>query len=340
MLAVDLAVLAGLRRKRTAEAAYAGVAFAAVAAVVLSVIGGGPFAMFRMAAYGVFLHGTVLMVGTAVLLWKSQRKTAMVAAAVALLLVGVAVDAFLVEPHWLEVSYVRLSTPKISRPVRIVVLADLQTDEIGPYERDVFRRILQQQPDLILLAGDYIQAGEPLRSELYGELSTFLGDIGFPDRAKAFAVEGNVDSGEWTEGFRGLQVAAVRSTRSFELGELRLTCLAMHESLSSGLRIEHNRPDRFHIVLGHVPNFALGHVEADLLVAGHTHGGQVRLPLVGPLMTLSSIPRSWAAGRTDLPGGGTLLVSRGIGMERSGAPRLRFLCRPELVVVDLVPEKP
>jgi predicted MPP superfamily phosphohydrolase len=42
---------------------------------------------------------------------------------------------------------------------------------------------------------------------------------------------------------------------------------------------------------------------------------------------------------TDLPDGGKLLVSRGIGMERGDAPPLRFLCRPELAVIDLVPVK-
>ncbi len=46
-----------------------------------------------------------------------------------------------------------------------------------------------------------------------------------------------------------------------------------------------------------------------------------------------------AAGLTDLPGGGKLLVSRGIGMERGYAPPMRFLCRPELMVIDLTPEE-
>jgi predicted MPP superfamily phosphohydrolase len=78
-------------------------------------------------------------------------------------------------------------------------------------------------------------------------------------------------------------------------------------------------------------------VEADLLIAGHTHGGQVRLPGIGPLITLSRVRRSWAAGLTDIGRGRQLLVSRGIGMERGRAPRLRFLCRPELVVLELAP---
>ena len=75
----------------------------------------------------------------------------------------------------------------------------------------------------------------------------------------------------------------------------------------------------------------------DLLLAGHTHGGQVRLPVIGPPLTLSRIPRAWAAGVTNLPIDRNLVVSRGIGMERGLAPRMRFLCRPELVVVTLEP---
>ena len=92
--------------------------------------------------------------------------------------------------------------------------------------------------------------------------------------------------------------------------------------------------------MGHSPNFSLGEIQADLLIAGHTHGGQVRLPLLGPVMTLSAVPRAWASGVTEIKPGKTLIVSRGVGMERHNAPRLRFLCRPEIVIVELLPQKP
>ena len=54
-------------------------------------------------------------------------------------------------------------------------------------------------------------------------------------------------------------------------------------------------------------------------------------------MTFSRVPRSWAAGVTDLGRGRTLVVSRGTGLERGRAPRMRFLCRPEIVVLDVHP---
>jgi predicted MPP superfamily phosphohydrolase len=61
------------------------------------------------------------------------------------------------------------------------------------------------------------------------------------------------------------------------------------------------------------------------------------LPGIGPIITLSAVPRKWATGMTDLGNEKKLIVSRGIGMERAGAPRVRFLCRPELVIIDVAP---
>ena len=117
-----------------------------------------------------------------------------------------------------------------------------------------------------------------------------------------------------------------------------LTGLPLQESFDDNLVIP-EQPG-FHIVFGHAPDFSLGDVRADLLVAGHTHGGQVQIPGLGPIITYSRVPRGWAAGgATDLGDGRTLVVSRGIGMERMYAPRLRFACRPELVVIDVLPVK-
>jgi predicted MPP superfamily phosphohydrolase len=344
MLAVDVAALRLLARRKN-PAVACGLAIC-VLAIALGLGGAlaGPyedhFGVFRLWAYGVFLHGMALSIGTAIL-WRQQRpRLARGAILATVALAVIAADAFLVEPHWLEVSYRQISSPKIHRPVRIVVVADLQTDRLGPYERDVLRRALAEKPDVILLAGDYLQVPwrqyEPLRRELHD----FLREIHFAAPGGVFAVQGNVDPPGWRDIFAGLGVTAVAARQSFKLGDdLQLTCLGLYESFDSTLAVTGAPPDRFHLVLGHVPNFALGKIDADLLVAGHTHGGQVRFPWIGPVITHSRVPNAWAAGLTDLPGGGKLLVSRGIGMERGHAPPMRFLCRPELVVLDLLPEK-
>ena len=73
----------------------------------------------------------------------------------------------------------------------------------------------------------------------------------------------------------------------------------------------------------------------DLTLAGHTHGGQVRVPLVGALTTNCDLPLTMARGATRYTGRMWLHVSAGLGTSRF-AP-VRFACRPEASIVDLVP---
>jgi len=343
MAVADTAALIAVARSQTVPLWFGvccahGVAALALAAGVAAVCAGDLFAVFRLATYGVFLHAVALFGGSALLLRRIRPKAAVASAALALLGIAIAVDALLIEPNWLEVSRFRIRTAKITRPVRLVVIADFQTDAIGPYEESVLRRALRQRPHLILFAGDYLDAGtRQQRYRLVDELNAYLMRLSLSAPEGVFAVEGNVDRPDWVMIFNGLPVHAVVETESFELDELRLTCLSERDSFNPRLEITDGAPGRFHVVLGHSPRYALGRVEADLLIAGHTHGGQVCLPLVGPVVWHSAIPRRWASGLGELTGGRKLYVSRGVGTHRGWAPRLRFLCRPELAVIDLVP---
>jgi predicted MPP superfamily phosphohydrolase len=90
-----------------------------------------------------------------------------------------------------------------------------------------------------------------------------------------------------------------------------------------------------HVVISHAPDFVDAMPQpVDLVLAGHTHGGQVVLPLVGALKTGGRLPRRYAGGLNDY-GGIPLHVSRGIGMERGFDVPIRFLCPPEICVLDL-----
>ncbi|MEO8477832.1 MAG: metallophosphoesterase [Actinomycetota bacterium] len=93
-------------------------------------------------------------------------------------------------------------------------------------------------------------------------------------------------------------------------------------------------PDRFGIAVMHSPDSApetavLGY---RLIVAGHTHGGQVRLPLVGALVTNCSMPRRLVSGLIRM-GGSILHTSPGLGTSKF-AP-FRFGCRPEATILEL-----
>jgi predicted MPP superfamily phosphohydrolase len=251
------------------------------------------------------------------------------------LLTAIAVDAFLIEPQWLEVTTVRLQSDKVTRPWRAVLIADLQTDRVGAYEHRVFDEVRRANPDLILMAGDYLQIRSEDFPDLRARFNAYLKQVALDAPLGIYAVGGNTDTEGWQRIFAGVPVTCFERTEGCLAGELRVTGLSMPDSFDTTLRIPAD--SRFQIVLGHGPDFALGDVRADLLLAGHTHGGQVQLPLVGPLITLSKVPRAWASGVTHLDAWRTLIVSRGVGMERMGAPRLRFLCRPQLVIIEIWP---
>jgi hypothetical protein len=353
MACVDGAGLYYVYRSRTVAAWWKAVGFAVFASfclvslfafgpsvlVRMSLAGYRSFATIRLMTYVLFVHAPICLLGGAMLLRKTASKTAVLSVFAAMVALAVAADAFWIEPTWLEVTHLRIASPKLDRPLRVAVLADLQTDRAGSYERKLFERLRAEKPDLILFAGDYLQANGDRLEKLREELNGLMKEVGLRAPEGVFAAEGNVDTKRrWKGLFEGLSVVTVTATESFDVGPLQLTCLSTGDSFNPGLSVGREDPNRFHLVLGHSPNFALGRIDADLLVAGHTHGGQVRLPWIGALSSGCGVPRAWAAGLTDLPGGAKLLVSRGLGMERGGAPRMRLLCRPELILLDLVPK--
>jgi uncharacterized protein len=339
LLAIDLVVLYQVRALKHAAAWFLTVFITMVVEITTAgVFTLHHFSFLKLAAYAVFLHGFILLAGSAIILWRRKRIFAVFLGISSVVITVLAYYVFLIEPVWLEVTHRQIASSKIDRHIRIVVLADLQTDRFGEYEQDVLRKVMEEKPDLILLAGDYIQAPYGQYSVIKEKINVFLREINFNAPYGIFAVGGNVDAHDWQDIFKDTDVTTVDAGKTFDLGPLRLTCLGLGQSYNPGAKVINTDPGKFHIVFGHVPNFALGRIEGDLLIAGHTHGGQVRVPFIGPIITLSRVPCSWAAGLTQLPGGAKLLVSRGIGMERGTAPTLRFLCRPELSVIDLTPD--
>jgi predicted MPP superfamily phosphohydrolase len=96
------------------------------------------------------------------------------------------------------------------------------------------------------------------------------------------------------------------------------------------------KPEHFTILLYHTPDLAPEAAQRGihLQLSGHTHGGQVRLPFFGALYTASLYHKKLEMGRYQLDGM-TLYVSRGLGLEGAGAPRVRFLCPPEATLWEI-----
>lgn len=295
------------------------------------------FAVLRLLCYAIFFHGLILCDVFFLLLYKIFRPLALLSVTIGFLILITGIDAFFIEPHSLQISRVEMKSNKLKEPLKIAVLSDLQTDEITDYEKKVIDSAMAEKPDIILMPGDYIQIEDvQKREELYRELNQILKEKNFSAPQGVYAVSGNVDASDWAKIFEGTEVLCFTESGILEKEKFVITALDLDDSFNSDIKIQ--RKEKFHIAFGHAPDFALSKPDTDLLIAGHTHGGQVRIPFLGPLFTLSSVPGKWAAGVTDIDGDTKLVVSRGIGIERDNAPRLRFFCRPEIVVVTVSPE--
>lgn len=269
-----------------------------------------------------------------------------VAALTALTLTATAVDAYFFEPYNLEVVQIDIPSIKVVEPIKIAVIADIQTDNVGQWEDDILEKTMAAKPDLILFLGDYIQClTREERTRERSKLANLLRKHKVAAPQGCYALAGDVEAQDpsWDDIFSKTGIKPVKYTESAILLETAITALSFEESQNPHAAVV--KEARFHIVCGHMPNFALNAPSGDLFIAGHTHGGQVQLPGLGPLIPSSVLPQSWSAGYDQAKGpqfikpGKPLIVSRGLGMERGYAPRLRFFCRPQLLFITVKPIK-
>lgn len=258
-----------------------------------------------------------------------------------------------IEPRLLQVREVTIASPKVTRPFSLLHTSDIQSAAIGPYEEKVFETIRRLKPDLILDTGDLLQPTPPLtyRTEL-PKVAALFRTLDPP--LGMYMVEGDTTGpiGKATvEETGGIAYLHSRSeTIDVEGLRLRVFGLTLQDSTPSGspaMRSKvaswlHEEPDTLSIVFGHRPDFILAMKELpiDLCLAGHTHGGQIRLPFIGPLITFTRVPRDWARGFREV-GRTRLNVSAEIGAEHAdGVPSIRINCPPEVTLIRFVPAPP
>lgn len=269
--------------------------------------------------------------------WVEQPRVWVPAAAVLAFLSLLGGWAAGIEPGWIEVVRLEIPTdrPVCGRPrFRIVHLSDLHLEEIGARERRLLEIVREEKPDLVLLTGDLLND-----RDLQDELVTLLAELRAP--FGLYGVEGRWDTRFPVAGLyaaAGGQLLRDDHARvaAAEGRELLLVGLGLHPHRSVAEILEGAAPGSFKVLLHHEPDAAGQPVEApvDLFLCGGSHGGQVRLPLLGPL-----VDRGWrwdAGTQRAGPGGPWVHVNRGLGLFGGTVPRIRFLCRPEVAVIDLV----
>ena len=301
----------------------------------------------NLAVHALAWYGSLFLFASAVLMYrqkknngKPRRKTPTALVIFGCLYLGIAIDALLIEPTRLVIREITITTPKITEPITIVFCADMQTERVGNYERRTLQKIKEQKADLILFGGDYIQGkDDEANRQLLDDWNKLFREIDLQAPLGIYAVQGNKEIGyPWREMFKDTAVIPRSLTGSMSIGDMRITFLSVRSSWTRRTVADRMQENKFRIMVGHMPAYAVAEQEADLLLAGHTHGGQVHLPFWGPLFTnVRNFPRKWTSGVTPLPSGRTLLVTNGSGLARGTAPQVRFFCRPDFWVIRLVP---
>ncbi|MDR2440291.1 MAG: hypothetical protein LBE12_13105 [Planctomycetaceae bacterium] len=315
---------------------------------------------------GLTYHISVFLIIAAILLLRKRRMIAAFFAGLAgLLIFGLGFDMLVLEPYSLVVENYVIETPKLKKPLKLVFVADIQTDRIGNHERRTLQLIQKQQADLIILGGDYLQYYEGAQdvADLPERFDNLFREISLTASLGVYAIAGNIGPNNL---FKNTGVEMISESTILEnlgseqdLGPIDLVLLSLNDSAGSVGERGLTDTGNFIIMVGHRPNFAIkgyrserypgldeGYQDAkqapDLMLAGHTHGGQIVLPFYGPIGLggdnfVKQTPRNMLSGRFTFENGGTLIVTRGSGMERGWAPRVRFLCKPEISVIYLVP---
>lgn len=256
------------------------------------------------------------------------------------------VYGFWIEPHRLTLTHQQLVTPKlpVGSRVRVLHLGDLHVERITRRERQLNQMVKELQPDLILFSGDMlnlsyledplaIQDAQAVIAEWHAPLGVyFVSGSEAVDLTHVFP--SFVNNGSITR--LDNQTATVNKDGAL-VSILGITCSHRPHLDAPVLQQLHDQaPDGFTILLYHSPDLApnAAQMNVDLQLSGHTHGGQVRLPIFGALFTASLYGRKFQSGRYQIHNL-TLYITRGIGLEGKAAPRVRFLCPPEIILWEL-----
>lgn len=247
-----------------------------------------------------------------------------------------------VEPNWVEVKHLPLVLPRLApafHGFRLAHISDIHMDVWMTRRRltQAVQLINSQQPDLVAITGDFVTyTPEKVAPGLVAALSQLK------SRHGTVAVLGNHD--HWTDASivrHALKQASVlelnNAAHTLRRGGDVLHIAGLDDAWAHKARMdlllsqlpEHGAA----ILLAHEPDFADTYTKTrrfDLQLSGHSHGGQVRVPLSGPIR-LPPYGKKYHSGLYDVEGM-ALYTNRGLGMLQ---PYVRFNCRPEITIFHL-----
>lgn len=278
-------------------------------------------------------------------LWGKRFRLALIT--ILLLGVGVAGWAFFIEPNRLVTRHETLHInqwPSGLSDLKIAVLSDIHAGGWAIDDRKlhlIVERTNQLEPDLVIIPGDFVH-GDGRRDPDTVAPEVFARALkGFRAPLGVYAVLGNHDW--WYDGQRVRSALEANGIKVLENGVAKIETRGTSFWLA-GLADLWTRPQHVPETIARVPEgetliavthnpdiFPLLPQRVPLLIAGHTHGGQVRLPLIGSVVHVSKFDDRYEAGHV-IENGNHLFVTTGIG---TSIVPVRFGVPPEIVLVTL-----
>ncbi|MDN4593726.1 metallophosphoesterase [Polycladomyces subterraneus] len=249
------------------------------------------------------------------------------------------VYGYWIEPYWHEVEHVSIRIPCLPQAfegMRIVQFSDLHLGfHLMPRDLDTIAKTIRRcQPDLLLFTGDLVDDGTEVVNEAIPYLTQLRAPLG------QFAVLGNHDYRDpeaIVDGWNRSGFEVLRNEhRLIQKGEDVIVLAGIEDLLMSHPDIRHALDglpaNACTILMSHCPDVAEGakHHPVDLQLSGHSHGGQIRLPLIGHVITPPGA-KKYVDGWYQLDRM-QLHVNRGIG---TTLLPIRFNCRPQISVLEL-----
>ncbi|MBA3871407.1 MAG: metallophosphoesterase [Anaerolineae bacterium] len=254
-----------------------------------------------------------------------------------------------IEPFRIGVTRQKYQTAKWhvdAAPLRVLQVGDIHVERIGPRERQLNKLIAELKPDVIVFTGDFVNLSNTDDPRSEGDIRSLISQWEAP--LGVYCVSGTplVEPLERVQAFvRGLDNLKLLPNQWVSIntpgGKLNILGLVVTHDMKRDRDMLKKMmltapPKGLNLLLMHPPDIApeANELGIDLYLCGHTHGGQIRFPLIGAVFSSSHLGKQFIMGRYEL-GTTTLYTSRGVGLEGLGAPRARFLCPPEIVLWEI-----
>lgn len=232
--------------------------------------------------------------------------------------------------------------PNKLNDLKIAHLSDLHVKENISIYREIVAKLNEIKPDLIFLTGDFVEESSNIEKciEIVRHFKAKYG---------VWAVLGNWDywMGDPQELVKRLNEVGINilinDSKKININSTTLYLIGVDDPFTrkdnlnkavEGINFnEIHSGEAFAILLAHSPDiFELAkQIKIPLTLAGHTHGGQVRLPFIGPVYSLTPTMRKYSVG-LFMEGNSQMYVNPGIGWSQVN---FRFLCPPELTILNL-----